>query len=160
MFERPTKDDIDRALSTLMREAQHQLVERRNEAMAEATKAGALQSTRLIIVIAKAAEKIHVEVMQQATSILREFVQRMNIAPSQITEWARPHLENLGSTLLGIVPPCGFPGQQRGIVAQYQAQFDQRLTGVLRDVEIGFVKGGGFTGLPKQDEWIRPCGRI
>src|SRR5436309_1380221 len=147
MFEQPTKGDIDRALSTLMREARHRLAARRNEAMAEATKAGALQSTRLIIVVAEAAEKIHVEVMQQLTSMLREFVQRMDIAPSQIMEWARPHLENLGSTLLGEVPQCGFPNDQKRIVAQYQAQFDQRLTGALRDVDIGFVKGSGFAGM-------------
>jgi hypothetical protein len=25
----------------------------------------------------------------------------------------------------------------------------------FRDVEIGFVKGGGFAGMPKQDEWVR-----
>lgn len=123
--------------------------------MAEATKAGALQSTRLIIVVAEAAEKIHVEVMQQVTSMLREFVQRMDIAPSQITEWARPHLENLGNTLLGVVPQCGIPNEQKRIAAQYQAQFDQRLTGALRDVEIGFVKGSGFAGMPRQCEWVR-----
>ena len=117
--------------------------------MAEAAKAGALQNSRLIIVVAEAAEKIHIEAMQQATSMLREFVQRMDIAPSQITEWARPHLENLGNTLLGIIPPFGFPDEQKRIVAQYQAQFDQRLTGALRDVEIGFVKGGGFRGYAK-----------
>ena len=160
MFERPTGGDIDRALSALMHEARDRLLARRNEAMAEATKAGALQSTRLIILVAEAAKKVHVEVMQQATSMLREFVQRMGIAPSQITEWARPHLENLGSTLLEIVPPCGFPGEQKRIVAEYQAQFDQRLTGALRDVEIGFVKGGGFAGLPKEDEWIRAAEAI
>jgi hypothetical protein len=155
MFEQPTKNDIDRALSTLMHEARHRLAERRNEAMAEATKAGALQNSRLIIVVAEAAEKIHVEAMQQATSMLREFMQRMDIAPAQITEWARPHLENLGNTLLAVIPPCGFPDEQRRIVAQYQAQFDQRLTGALRDVEIGFVKGAGFAGMPRQDEWVK-----
>jgi hypothetical protein len=31
----------------------------------------------------------------------------------QITELARPRLENLGSTLLGVVPPCGFPAEQK-----------------------------------------------
>jgi hypothetical protein len=31
----------------------------------------------------------------------------------QITELARPHLENLGSTVLGVVPPCGFPAEQK-----------------------------------------------
>ena len=155
MFQRPTKGDIDRALSTLMHEARHRLAARRNEAKAEATKSGALQSTRLIAIVAEEAEKIHVEVMQQATSMLREFVQRMDIAPSQVTEWARPHLENLGNTLLGVIPPSGFPDEHKRTVAAYQAQFDQRLTGVLRDVEIGFVKGSGFAGLPAQDEWIR-----
>ena len=94
MFEQPTKGDIDRALSTLMHEAANQLAARRKEAMAEATKAGALQSTRLIIVVAEAAEKTHIEVMHKATSMLREFAERMDIAPSQITEWAKPHLEN------------------------------------------------------------------
>ena len=155
MFERPTKGDIDRALSTLMHDARNRLATRRNEAMADATKAGALQSTRLVLIVAEAAEKIHIEVMQQATSTLREFVQRMDIAPSQITGWARPHLENLGGTLLGVVPPCGFPDEHKRVVAQYQAQFDQRLAGALRDVEIGFVKESGFAGVQEQDEWIR-----
>ncbi|HTK12356.1 MAG TPA: hypothetical protein VL402_01005 [Xanthobacteraceae bacterium] len=154
MFEQPTKGDIDRALSTLMHEARHQLAVRRNEAMAEATKAGALQNSRLIIVIAEAAEKIHIEATRQAASILRDFVQRMDTAAASITKWARPHLENLGNALLGLIPPCGFPIEQKRVVAQYRAQFDQRLAGALRDVEIGFVKGGGFAGLRKQDEWI------
>jgi hypothetical protein len=34
-------------------------------------------------------------------------------------------------------------------------QLDQRLTGALRGVEIGFVKGDGFAGMPRQDEWTR-----
>lgn len=160
MFEQPNKNDIERALSSLMHEARHRLTGRRNEAMAEAGKEGALQSTRLIVVVAEAADKVHVEVMQQVTSTLREFVQRMDIAPSQITEWARPHLENLGSTLLGGVPQCGFPNEQERIVAQYQTQFDQRLTGVLRDVEIGFVKESGFAGALKQDEWVTAAGAV
>ena len=52
---------MDRALSTLMHEARHRLAAQGNEALAEATKAGALQNSRLIIVVAEAAEKIHVE---------------------------------------------------------------------------------------------------
>ena len=128
--------------------------------MAEATKAGALQSNRLIIVVAEAAEKIHIEAMQQATSMLRDFVQRMGVAPSQVTGWARPHLENLGNSLLGLVPPCGFPEDQKRIVAQYQAQFGQRMTGGLRDVEIGFVKGSGFAGTPTPDEWVRAADAV
>jgi hypothetical protein len=70
MFELPIKDDIDRALSTLVHEGRHRLAVRRKEAMAQATRAGALQGTRLIVVIAEAAEKIHVEAMQRVTSML------------------------------------------------------------------------------------------
>jgi hypothetical protein len=154
MFEQPTKDDIDRALATLSDEAQHRLAVQRNNSMAEAAKAGALQNTRLIIVVAEEAKKIHVEVMQQATSMLREFMQRMGITPSQIAQWARPHLEKLGPKLLELVPPCDAPDERRRIVAEYDAQFDRRLTGMLRDIEIGFVKGRGFVEMPRQDEWV------
>jgi len=159
MFRQPTKDDIERALLTLVHEAGQRLTARRKEIMDEATKAGALQSTRLIIAVAEAAERTHLDVMQQVASVLRDFVQRMNITPSQIVEWARPHLESLSSTLLGPVPSCGFPADQKRVVAQYQAQFDERLNGALRDVEIGFAKGG-FAGQPNQDEWIRAAEAI
>jgi hypothetical protein len=155
MFQQATKDDIDRTLSTLVHEAQHRLAVRRNEIKAEATKVGALQSSRLIITVAEAAEKIHVEAMQQAASVMREFVQRMNTAPPTVTEWARPHLENLGNALLGLITDSGFPDVHKRIVSQYQTQFDQRLTGALRDVEIGFVKDAGFAGVPRQDDWVR-----
>jgi hypothetical protein len=155
MFERPAKGDIDRALSTLMHEARRRLLEQRNEVTAEATKAGALQSTRLIIVVAEAAEKIHIEAIQQAAVMLRDFAQRMDVGPKQVTEWAQPHLANLGNSLLGVIPPCGFPNDHQRITNQYRAQFEQRLSGVLRDVEIGFVRGDGFAGMIDNDEWIR-----
>jgi hypothetical protein len=109
MFERPAKGDIDRARSTPMHAAPRRLLERRNELTAEATKAGALQSTRLIIIVAEAAEKIHIEIMQQATVMLRDFTQRIVVGPTQVTEWARPHLLNIGNSLLGVIPTCGFP---------------------------------------------------
>jgi Predicted pPIWI-associating nuclease len=61
---------------------------------------------------------------------------------------------------LAVIPPCGFPDEHQRIVAQYRAQFDQRLTGTLRDVEIGFVKGDGFAGMTKQDEWVRTADAV
>jgi hypothetical protein len=125
--------------------------------MGEASKAGALHSSRLIIVVAEVAEKMHREAIERATSMLRDFAQRMEIAPSPVTDWARPHFENLGNTLLGVIPPCGLPDEHKRIVAQYKAQFDQRLTGALRDVEIGFISGSGFAGVMEQDEWVRPA---
>lgn len=160
MFEQPAKGDIDRALSTLMHEARHRLETRRNEIKAEAAKAGALQSNRLLLTVADAADKIHSEAIQQATSTLREFAQRMDTAPSKIAEWSRPHLENLGNSLLGLIPASDQTSEHKRVVAQYQAQFSQRMTGALRDVEIGFLKGSGFVGMAKQDEWVRAAGAI
>ena len=40
--------------------------------------------------------------------------------------------------------PNGFSADHQRIVAQYRAAFQQRLDGVRRDVEIGFLKGAGF----------------
>lgn len=155
MFEQPAKGDIDRALSTLMHEARHRLESRGNEIKSEAAKAGALQSSRLIVTVADAADKIHIEAMRQATSVLREFLPRMNVTPLKITEWARPHLENLGNSLLALIPASGHQNEHKRVVAQYQAIFGQRLAGALRDVEIGYVKDAGFTGTVSEDQWVR-----
>src|SRR5258708_38419701 len=136
MFERPIKGDLNRALSLLMHEAHHQVMDECNRVKAEAIKVGALQSSRVIIAVAKAADTIHRHAMEQARPILLDFIERMQLAPAEITGSARPHLENLGNTVLGGIPPSGLPADQQRIRAQYQAVFQQRLDGVLRDVEI------------------------
>jgi hypothetical protein len=127
MFERPIKADIDRALSTLMHNARHQLMMERNRINGEAAKSGALQSSRLIVAVAEAANKIHDTSLAQAVPLLRDFVERMQLSPKQITEWAKPHLENLSKSLLGVVPPAGFPNDHRRIVDQYRLAFQQRV---------------------------------
>jgi hypothetical protein len=157
MFERPTKADIGRALSTLMHEAHHQVLEERNRIQGEAAKHGALRSDRVIVTVAAAADKIHDAAMKQATPMLLDFIERMELAPAEITGGARHHLENLGNTLLGGIPPNGFPADHQRIRGQYQLVFQQRFDGVLRDVEIGFVKGAGFARAEKvesKEEWI------
>ena len=86
-----------------------------------------------------------------------DFTERMALPPTEITGWARPHLEKLGNVLLGRIPPNGLPADQQRIRAQYDAQFRQRLDGMLRDVEIGYVKGAGFArsaAMEAKEEWI------
>ena len=95
MFERPAKKDIDAALSILMHEARRQTLEAKNRIFSEAAKAGALQSNRVIVIVADAADKIHAASLNQATQILRDFVERMETSATEITGWSRPHLENL-----------------------------------------------------------------
>jgi hypothetical protein len=156
-FQLPIKGDMDRALSNLMHDARHRLMIEKNRIMGEASMAGALQSNRVIVTVASFADQLHDVSMKQAAPILLDFIQRMQLPPAEITEWARPHLENLGNALLEVIPPNNFPADHKRIVAQYRAVFQQRLYGVLRDVEIGFVKGAGFARaeqMESKEEWI------
>jgi hypothetical protein len=64
---------------------------------------------------------------------------------------------NEGTTLLGCIPPNGFPAEHQRIRDQYHAVFQQRLCGVLRDVGSGFTKGAGFARVEQVEsmkEWI------
>jgi hypothetical protein len=145
MFKQPIKGDLDRALSLLMHESRHKLLDECNNIKSHAAMAGALRSNRIIISATKAADTLHQEAMKQAAPMLLDFIERMQREPAEIIGWARPHLENLGNALLGCIPPNGFPADHQRIRHQFHAVFQQRLTGVLRDVEIGFAKGVGFS---------------
>ncbi len=104
MFEQPAKKDIDYALSLLMHEARRQVLDEKNRTTSEAIKHGALRSNRVIVIIADAADKIHTASMAQAKQILIDFVRRMERPATEITAWARPHLENLSNAVLGGIP--------------------------------------------------------
>lgn len=133
-------------------------MDERNQLMGEAAQAGALQSNRVVATIVVKADQIHKNAMEQATSILLDFIRRMQLPPSQITAWARGHLENLGNSLLGEVKPNGFPADHQRMTHQYQAVFNQRLDSMLRDVEIGHVRGAGFSRaeeMEQMEEWLR-----
>ena len=157
MFERPAKRDIDYALSLLMHDARRQILEERGRIVSQAAAAGSLQSSRVIVLVADAADKIHAASLKQATPMLRDFIERMEKPSKQVTEWARPHLENLSNSVLGGIPPNGFPADHQRIISQYGAVFQQRVDGALREVEIGYIRGAGFPALAvmsNHDEWI------
>lgn len=157
MFEKPAEQDIDYALSMLMHEARRQVADENNRVKSDAAKHGALQSNRVIVIIADAADKIHAASLTQARRMLIDFVQRMERPASEITAWARPHLENLSNVVLGGIPPNGFPNDHQRIIRQYQAVFQQRIEGTLREVKIGYVRGAGFSAqaaMSDKEEWI------
>lgn len=157
MFERPTKNDLDTALSMLMHESRHKLIAELNRIKSDAIKAGALQSNRVVVTAVSAADNMHKEAMEQAHSILLDFIERMQTAPTEIIGWARPHLDNLNNSLLGAVPPNGFPQDHKRLMNQYRAVFQQRSDVMLRNVEIGHQKGVGFARAEKvedKEEWI------
>jgi predicted nucleotide-binding protein len=156
-FERPTKGDLDRTLSTLMHDHRHKLMEQCALINSDAVKAGALQSNRVVVVGIKAADDVHKEAMTQANSILLDYIGRMDRSSTEIVGWARPHLENLGNSLLGVVKPNNCPEDYQRLTQQYRVVFQQRLDGVLRDVEVGFVKGAGFARadqMESKEQWL------
>jgi hypothetical protein len=65
MFERPTKDDLDRSLSLLMHENRHKLMEECNRIKSDAIKAGALQSNRVVVTAVKATDDLPKDAMTQ-----------------------------------------------------------------------------------------------
>ena len=157
MFEQPAKKDVDYALSMLMHEARRQTIDEKNRITSEATKHGALKSSRVILAVAAEANKVHEASLIRAKQTLIDFVQRMDKPATEITAWARPHLENLSNAVLGVVPPNGFPDDHQPIIRRYQAAFQRRIDGALREVEIGYVKGTGISGdvaMSEIEEWI------
>jgi len=128
-----------------------------NRIKGDAIKAGALQSNRVVVAAIKAADDVHKEAMDQAHTILLDFIERMERPPTEIVGWARPLLENLNNSVLGVVPPNGFPQDHQRLTHQYRAVFKQRLDIMLRNVEIGHQKGAGFARAEKvesKEEWI------
>lgn len=84
MFEKPAKRDIDYALSKLMHEARRQVADEKNRITSEAIKVGALQSNRVVVAVADAADKVHAASMIQAKRVLLDFIQRMEKPATEI----------------------------------------------------------------------------
>ena len=118
MFEQPAKKDIDAALSILMHEARRQVQDAKNRVTSDAIKSGALRSNRVIVVVADEADKTHKASIEQAKEILLDFIERMQRPATEITAWARPHLENLSNSVISVVPPNGFPSDHQRITHQ------------------------------------------
>jgi hypothetical protein len=157
MFERPKKNDLDTALSMLMHETRHKLMEEVNHIKSDAIKAGGFSSNRVVVSAVAAADSLHRTAMEEAHNTLLDFIARTERPPAEIIGWARPHLENLNNSVLGLVPPNGFPQDHQRLTHQYRAVFKQRLDIMLRNVEIGHQKGAGFARaemVESREEWI------
>lgn len=79
-----------------MHDARHRLMAEIPRVMGQAAQFGSLQGNRVIVTIASIADQLHEAAMKEATPILLQFIERMQLPPAEITEWARPQLENLG----------------------------------------------------------------
>jgi hypothetical protein len=118
MYEVPAKGDLDRNLSMIMHSAHRTARHERNRLTTEFAARGMGSSTSLIGAVVRSLDKIHVESIEQAILVVRDFMERMkHVGTKQIIAWARPHLENLGNTILGQLPAAGFPIEHQRIRA-------------------------------------------
>jgi hypothetical protein len=156
MFERPAKSDLSHGFIDV-HESRHKLMDEVNRIKSDAITNGSLGGNRVVVTAIKAADDVHKVAMDQAQPILLDFIERMERAQAEVVAWARPHLENLNNSVLGVVPPLGLPQDHQRLTRQFQAVFQQRLAIMLRNVEIGRQKGAGFARAEKvesKEEWI------
>jgi hypothetical protein len=141
----------------LMHDSRHKLMELVNQIKSDAIKAGALQSNRVIVTAVKAADDIHKGASEKAHVIVLDYIERMGRSPAEVIGWARPHLENMNNSILGVVPPNGFPQDHQRLTKQYSAVFQQRIDIMLRNSEIGHQQGAGFARAEKMESkegWV------
>jgi hypothetical protein len=162
MYEAPTKSDLDRNLSTILHDA-HQKARAETARLtsefasrglfltSEFASQGLGLSTSLIGAAVGLLDDIHKDALKRAIPILRDFAERRQLAPSEIANIARPHLQNMGNSVLGQLPSAGFPGVHEKIRGRYLLVFQQRLDGALRDFEIGFLEGRSLVSKDRND---------
>ncbi|MGP0059953.1 MAG: hypothetical protein ACLPID_11775 [Beijerinckiaceae bacterium] len=141
MYAQPIKGDLDRNLSMIMHSAHQRARAERFRLTSEFAARGMGQSTSLIGAAIGVLDTIHKDAIAEAMPIIRDFAERMHVTVAEIVLWARPHLENLGNSVLAELPPAGVPVEHQRIRRQYAQVFHLRLDGALRDIEIGFIGG-------------------
>jgi hypothetical protein len=123
MLKQPIKGDLDRALSLLMHESRHKLLDECNSIKSHA----ALRSNRIIISAAKTTDTLHQEAMKQAAAMLLDFIERMQPEPAEIIEWASSPRKSRQRSA-GLHPLNGFPADYQRIRHQFHPVFQQWLT--------------------------------
>lgn len=152
MFDTPQKNDLDRNLSAILHSSHRAAHEQIKALTFEFSRKGTLQSSAFFASAANIVRRLHEDAMEQSVQFLRDFLERTEVSPLEIVGWAKPHLINMGNTLLGRIPPMGMPSEQQRIVHQYRADFEQRLDGALRDFQIGFIGGRSVAqGNPREE---------
>ena len=135
-FSTPQKGDLDRKLSELMHELRDQL--------AQGSTQRPWQHGRVVVEHFARADGVQKEAMGRAKLLVATFIQRTGRPAFEVVEWARPHLENLNRSLIGVIPRGGVPQEYQQQAQQFGASFSQRLDSLLRDIEIGFETVGGL----------------
>ena len=109
MYSTPTKADLDRNLSTILHDSHHKGQAEKARLTNEYASRGLGLSGPLISAVASALDAIHKQALERAAPMLRDFAERMQTPPPEIAAMSRPHLQNMGNSVLGQLPPAGLP---------------------------------------------------
>lgn len=125
----PTKGDLDRNLSSILHEAHQKARAEKARLTSEFAARGLVSSGALISSVAGLLDGIHKEALEPANPMLRDFADRMQITPSQIALIARPHLQNMGNSVLGERPRQDF----RRFIRQCAANIKRSSTSAQKE---------------------------
>jgi hypothetical protein len=143
MYQTPTRADFQRNLFNILQQARgtaHADVQR---ITVEHAARGLESSGPVIGAIAARLDQLHAETTEITMQLIREFVRRTQLTPTELGSWARPQLENVAAELVACIPApaAGLQQAAQQTRAKYAQAFAGRLTGALRDIEIGFIAG-------------------
>jgi hypothetical protein len=153
VYQTPTSADFQRNLSTVLQRARDKAHAGGERIQVEHAAKGLGQSGPVIEAVAVRFDQLHAEATEDAMRLIREFVRRTQLTPTELGLWARPQLENLAAELVDRIP-APTPGLQQAAQqtrAKYARVFEQRLGGALRDIEIGFIGDRNVTAPAEQD---------
>jgi len=153
MYQTPTSGDFQRKLATILDEARRNAYADQQRIQVEHAARGLGSSGPLISAVAQAFDQLHANAVERVMSLIADFASRTELTPAELGTSARPVIETIAAEFLARIPtPAASLGpavqQVRG---QYGRQFQQRIDGALRDIEIGFIGGRDVSGSRDQD---------
>lgn len=140
-YDDPSRADLTRNLDGLTHEACHKARAQRDKIIFALNAQGLLLSGTAISQVTAAMDEIHGETVVKGMELIQAFASSINAPMSEVTSWARPHLENMNRMILSQLFVPGLADHVARARNQYSAVFKQRLDGALRDLEVGFIGG-------------------
>lgn len=145
VYRQPSREDLARNLSAVHHSAHHKARKEKGRLVTTHAARGILDSSMFVSAVVEYVDSVHAESVTRAMNVVNEFAGPLDAPAGEIGGWARPHLENISNTLLGLMMPQGQQSVTGRHFAEsrdrYRAVFQQRVDNALRGFEVGFIGG-------------------
>jgi hypothetical protein len=140
-FDRPTRRGFDAGMHDLTTDKFDEMKRAHIQVQSDFIKAGGLEHSRYPVTTADRYDTILRTYLNEAAERAAAFIDRLS-APGELASWLRPHAESLRDRALAEIPNSpSLHGVTQSLRSHYHTQFTARINQVLRDLEIGIVKG-------------------